>query len=119
MGVDKRSVDRLRRGQLPPEATLDLHGMTREAARGALQGFIARAQAAGKRCVLVITGKGTSRSFVEGDAWGSERGVIRREVPVWLNQMPLRDRVLAFVEAQPRHGGGGALYLLLKKRRSD
>ena len=120
VGVDKRSVERLRRGKLLPEGQIDLHGMTRDRARAALEAFVARSQTSGKRCVLVITGKGTSRAGDRSPAdWNEERGVIKRELPHWLNQPPLRDRLLAFVEARPRHGGAGALYLLLKKHRGD
>ncbi len=120
VGVDKRSVDRLRRGKLLPEGQIDLHGLTRERAREALEAFVARSQTSGKRCVLVITGKGTSRAGDRSPAdWNEERGVIKRELPHWLNQPPLRDRLLAFVEARPQHGGAGALYLLLKKHRGD
>lgn len=115
VGVDKRTVDRLRRGKLPVEAQLDLHGMTQDEACTALGGFLARAQAAEKRCVLVITGKGTGR-----DRDGLEApGALKRMTPVWLNEPANRARVLAFVEARPQHGGAGALYILLKRSRGD
>ncbi len=107
-GVDRRTADRLRRGQLPIEAEIDLHGLTQADAHRALTAFIAGQQAAGRRCVRVITGKGT---FREGG------GVLRAAVPRWLNEAGLRDRVLAISHAQPRDGGEGALYLLLKRRR--
>ncbi len=106
-GLDRRSAERLRRGELEIEARLDLHGMTQEKAHEALAAFLARAQHDGRRCVLVITGKG-----------GAGRGgVLRAAVPRWLNEAPNRARLLAFALAQPRHGGAGALYLLLKRRR--
>lgn len=105
--VDKRTADRLKRGKLPIEARLDLHGMTQEAAHGELAGFLARTQAAGKRCVLVITGKGAGR----------EGGVLRRQLPQWLNQPANRARIVAFCSAQPRDGGHGAVYVLLKRLR--
>ncbi|HEV2550387.1 MAG TPA: Smr/MutS family protein [Stellaceae bacterium] len=107
-GLDRRTAERLRQGALPIEARLDLHGMTQEEAHRALDAFLARAAAAGKRCVLVITGKGGRSS---GD------GVLRAAVPRWLNEPPNRARLLAFVLAQPPHGGAGALYILLKRRR--
>jgi DNA-nicking Smr family endonuclease len=107
--LDKRTADRLRRGRMPLEAALDLHGMTQEAAHLALDSFISRAFESGLRCVVVVTGKG-SRSAEEG-------GVLRRRVPVWLNQPVNRTKLLAFTHAQPRHGGEGALYVLLKRRR--
>ncbi len=107
-GVDRRTMDRLRKGRLRPEARIDLHGMTADAAHSALSGFLASAQAAGKRCVLVITGKG---SLKQGG------GVIRRELPAWLNTAGNRSRVLGFAQAQPADGGGGAFYVLLKRKR--
>ncbi|HXZ00590.1 MAG TPA: Smr/MutS family protein [Stellaceae bacterium] len=101
-GLDRRSAERLRRGQRAIEARLDLHGMTQDQAHRALDRFIARAQDGGKRCLLVITGKS---------------GVLRETVPRWLNEAPNRGRLLAFSPAQPRDGGPGALYLLLRRRR--
>lgn len=106
--VDTRTLDRLRRGQLRPEGRLDLHGMTQAQAHGALDGFIPRAREAGKRCVIVITGKGSV------SAGG---GVLRNAVPGWLNAPSLRPLVLAFAEAIPRDGGAGALYVLLRRKR--
>jgi DNA-nicking Smr family endonuclease len=109
-GVDKRLAERLRRGQLTIEAMLDLHGLTQEEAHRQLDGFLALSAQAGRRCVLVITGKGV---------WRPESGVLREMVPRWLNEAPNRARVLAIAHAQPRHGGTGALYLLLKRRREE
>lgn len=107
-GIDRRSAEKLRRGRLPIEGRLDLHGMTQDAAAGRLAAFIERAEAAGKRCVLVITGKGLASG-----------GILRDQVPRWLNQAPNRTRVLAFDYARPQHGGAGALYVLLKRRRKS
>lgn len=107
-GFDRRSAERLRRGRLPIEGRLDLHGSTQAMAAERLVEFIAGAATAGKRCVLVITGKGL------GQGGG---GVLRDQVPRWLNQPPNRGRILAFDYAQPRDGGSGALYVLLKRRR--
>ena len=107
-GIDKRTVQRLKRGQLPIEARLDLHGLTQKEAHGRLDIFLARAQDRGLRCVLVITGKG--RVSQDG-------GILRQMVPRWLNTPPSRGRVLSMSQAQPKDGGGGALYLLLRKRR--
>ncbi len=107
-GVDGRAASRLRRGQTRPEARIDLHGHTLEQAHRALAGFIERAARDGRRCVLVITGKG---------GVGRTGGTIRSEFPRWLNQPRLRPRILAFAEAQPKDGGAGAFYVLLRKRR--
>ena len=102
-GVDKRTVERLRRGQLPIEARLDLHGHTRGSAHSALCGFLAAAWDSGRRVVLVVTGKG--------------QGILKDAVPRWLNENPVRGRVLLVAQAQPKDGGGGALYVLLRRRR--
>jgi DNA-nicking Smr family endonuclease len=106
-GLDRRSALRLKRGQLPIEARLDLHGMTQAEAHGALAGFVVRSHAAGKRVLLVITGKGTK----EGG------GVLRAAVPRWLDEPALRPRVLANTPAVPRDGGAGAMYILLRRER--
>lgn len=108
-GVDRRTADRLRRGRLPVEARLDLHGMGRETAHEALIGFIGASHAIGRRCVLVITGKGTFSP--------DRKGVLRAAVPRWLNEAPLRGKVLAIDTARPQDGGGGAYYILLKRQR--
>jgi len=106
--LDRRTMDRLRKGRMRPEARIDLHGRTASAAHTALNAFIASSHGAGKRCVLVITGKG---SMKEGG------GIIRREFPAWLNAPTNRARVLGFAQAQPSDGGGGAFYVLLKRKR--
>ena len=110
-GIDKRTARRIRRGALPVEARIDLHGLTREEAYRRLTGFIAESQAAGRRLVLVVTGKG--RRSEDGMA----AGVIRREAPHWLSRPPNAARVLDTAPAQPRHGGDGALYVYLRKLR--
>ena len=108
-GVDKRTATRLRRGQIAIEGRIDLHGLTQEDAYQALSAFLAGSQEAGRRCVLVITGKGLRPD-------GSV-GVIRAALPHWLNQPHNRPRVLAFAGAAPRDGGEGALYVLLRRKR--
>lgn len=112
-GLDKRSAERMKKGEMEIEARLDLHGMTQDAAHGALVSFIARAYDNGRRCVLVITGKGNR----EGKMYRDGMGVLRANVPRWLNQSPCRERILSFSYARPRDGGEGALYVLIKRRR--
>ncbi len=107
--VDRRTGDRLRRGRMVIDATLDLHGMTQARAHGRLRSFLFQAQARGNRCVLIVTGKGRM---------GPESGVLRRAVPLWLNEADLRPLVLAITSAQPQHGGTGALYVLLRRLRT-
>jgi DNA-nicking Smr family endonuclease len=108
-GLDKRMAARLKRGQLAIEGRIDLHGMTQDKAHRALEAFLGASQGAGKRCVLVITGKGLRPT--------GETGVLRNLVPRWMNAPAIRGRVLSFCTAQPRDGGTGALYVLLKRKR--
>lgn len=117
--LDRRTDDKLRRGKMPIEAVLDLHGMTQEQAHMALDRFILGSYQAGKRCVLVITGKG-SRDAAEAGYVVSERrekGVLKARLPDWLAMMPLRDIVLKHVSAAKTHGGDGAFYIYLKNNR--
>lgn len=117
-GLDKRNAQRLRRGQMPIDARLDLHGMTREAAHGALTGFIRGGALRGHRCVLVITGKGAPRG---GDDAGfmpnRSAGILRAEVPRWLGEAALKPQIVAWTPAIAKHGGSGALYVLLRRKR--
>lgn len=119
-GVDRRLQLRLKRGQLPIEGRIDLHGLGRDRAHAALNGFLSRSEAMGHRCVLVITGKGRRNwEKTEWDPDAREVGVIRNALPGWLRGYPNDGRVLAFSRAQPRDGGGGAWYVLLRRRRDN
>jgi DNA-nicking Smr family endonuclease len=113
VGIDKRQAERFRGGRLPIEGRIDLHGRTQQQAHDDLRGFLADAHAAGKRCVLVITGKG----ITTGGMTSSKSGVLKENVPRWLNEPGLRRHVLAFDYAERQHGGEGALYVLLKRQR--
>jgi DNA-nicking Smr family endonuclease len=114
VGIDRRQADRFRQGKLVIDGKIDLHGRTQAEAHDALHDFIHRAHRAGKRCLLVITGKGGVKTI------GGERssGILRQAVPRWLNEAGLRRYVLAFDHARPQHGGEGALYVLLKRERA-
>ena len=109
-GVDRRTVERMRRGKTPIDVRLDLHGSRQDAAQAELNAFISSCAATNCRTVLVITGKG---SVSEGG------GVLRRRLPDWLNQPACRPHVLAFAVARPEHGGAGAFYVLLRRRRGN
>lgn len=104
--LDGRLEQRLRRGQVALDGTLDLHGMTQEEAHGKLNSYITRAHARNKRCLLVITGKGR----------GGE-GILRQKFPQWMAMPPLREIVLKIVPAIQSHGGSGAWYVYLKRTR--
>lgn len=110
-GTHKRMV----RGKLKPEARLDLHGMTLSEAHPELIGFICRAYDAQMRLVLVITGKGKDRD--SGGPIPIRRGILKHQVPGWLTAPPLGALVLDIREAHQRHGGGGAYYVYMKRRR--
>ena len=109
VGLDKRTGERLKRGKLPVEGRLDMHGMSQERAYSALNRFVLDKQAAGKRCVVVITGKGNRDGGM---------GVLKEAVPRWLNEPSLRKHVVGFDYASPHLGGTGALYILLRRKRS-
>ncbi|MGK7650948.1 Smr/MutS family protein [Roseovarius sp. B08] len=113
--MDKRTNTRLKRGKVEPEARIDLHGMTLAQAQPALTGFILRAQAQGKRLVLVITGKGKNTDT--GGPIPTRHGVLRHAVPQWLGMAPLSGLVLQITQAHVRHGGGGAYYVYLRRTR--
>ena len=104
-GIDGSTKRRLFRGEVPIDLRLDLHGMTAARAHKQLIQFIVSAANGGCRCVLVITGKGL--------------GVLNGHVPNWLKQPPLSLHVLALAEARPKDGGGGAFYVLLRRKRGD
>ena len=107
-----RDVDRaLARGRRRPEATLDLHGMTLAAAERAVAAFLSESSARGLRVVLVVTGKGLRME--SGRVFG---GRIRAEFPGWLERPENRLRIAGVRAAHPRHGGGGAFYILLRRR---
>ncbi|MBI4275320.1 MAG: Smr/MutS family protein [Rhizobiales bacterium] len=107
--LDRKLKSRIARGSTAIEARLDLHGMTQAEAHGALLRFLRGAQGKGATVVLVITGKG-------GSGVG-ERGVLNRQVPLWLRLPEFRDYVVGFEEAAIAHGGAGALYVRLRKKR--
>ena len=107
-GIDRANAERLKRGLHRIEARLDLHGMTQAEAHRALSGFVEASRAAGRRCVLVITGRGLGQSGP---------GVLKSSVPRWLEEPELRRQILATAAAQPHHGGPGASYLLLRRHR--
>jgi DNA-nicking Smr family endonuclease len=109
--LGRRERSQLSRGRKEIDARLDLHGMTQTRAHRALLSFLQRANSEGLTFVLVITGKGR----VVGPE--SERGVLRRQVPEWLNLPEFRNLVVGFEEAHVGHGGEGALYVRVRRAR--
>jgi len=103
-GVQVRTLQRLRRGRIAPQASLDLHGMTRAEAHRAVTRFLDASAHAGRRCVLIVHGLGRGSEF--------GLGVLRSALPGWLEAHP---DVLASCPAQPPDGGAGASYVLLSR----
>ena len=110
---DRRLKQRLARGTESLDDRIDLHGKTQSEAHAALLSFLRKAQSDGAKFVLVITGKGGSA----GEDF-SGRGVLKRQVPQWLRLPEFGRYVLGFEDAHLRHGGAGALYLRIRRRRS-
>lgn len=115
---DRRRMRKIATGRHEIEARLDLHGLRQSDAHRRLASFLHEAQGAGLSMVLVITGKGSARK--SGDAADpyarEEPGIIRRAVPLWLDEPGLRALVVSCSPAHPRHGGSGALYIHIRKR---
>lgn len=102
--ADRGREKRVRRGKLDIAASFDLHGHTQASAARALPAFLMAQQTDGARCVLVITGKGR-----EG------QGVLRRNFLIWLESAEARALVSGYAESHPKHGGGGAFYVFLRR----
>jgi DNA-nicking Smr family endonuclease len=110
---NRRTKRRLARGTETIDARFDLHGLTQAEAHAALQRFLRTAQSRGCRTVLIITGKGgTGYPY-------SERGVLKRQVPMWLNLPEFRSMIVSFEAATVTHGGEGAMYVRLRQIRGD
>ena len=110
-GLDAKIFRKLKNGEFSVQGHLDLHGMNTDQARIAVLDFLRRSYMEAKRCLLLIPGRGRNSPMGQG--------VLRQELTNWLTQAPLKRIVLAFATAQPKHGGSGALYLLLRQVRKD
>jgi len=110
-GMDQKIFRQLKAGQLSPEAHLDLHGLNAEQAYEGLLGFVREQYFLGKRCLLLIPGRGINSP--------GGMPVLKQELKGWLTRDPLKRVVLGFSTAQPRHGGAGAIYVLLRLRRKN
>ena len=108
--LEKPVKRKLTRGRLPLEGRIDLHGMFQSEAHAVLLDFLVRAHERGLRHVLVITGKGRSM--------GSE-GALKRAVPLWFSKPEYRHLISSYEDASANHGGDGALYVRLARRRGD
>jgi DNA-nicking Smr family endonuclease len=109
--LGRRFKQRVARGTEVIDARIDLHGFTQAGAHSALLHFLRSSQANGAKLALVITGKG------DADDGSRERGVLRRQVPLWLALPEFRAYVVGFEAAHPAHGGEGALYIRVRRKR--
>ena len=114
-GLDSSWDRRLSRGSIDPDVTIDLHGMGLDSAHGRLMGGVAQALAMGARVILLIAGK--HRPHGDHDVRGERRGAIRAKLLDWLAASPHADRIAAVRPAQQRHGGAGAVYIVLRRPR--
>lgn len=106
--MDKKTGQRFKNGSMQIDAKLDLHGYTLDKAFEVLKNFIYDQCRKKARCLLVITGKGGLLG----------RGVLKAEMPVWMNSSEIRSLILSYSTAKPKDGGEGAFYILLKRNRS-
>lgn len=111
--LEHRHRRKIVRGVTAIDARIDLHGLTQRQAHDRLRGFLHQAQARQHKVVLVITGKGggPERAYMD------ERGILRRMVPQWLSMPDLRPLVIGYEEAHASHGGHGALYVRIRRKR--
>lgn len=118
---DSRKARKLRSGRTEIEARIDLHGMRQDEAHVALRSFLRRAQDRQLKLVLVITGKGRQGPDDRDEPFdmtrNRDRGVLKRNVPRWLEEPDLRSLVVSYTTAAIAHGGEGALYVHLRKKR--
>lgn len=113
--LDGNTAEKFRKGQYKIEARLDLHGMTEKQAFAAVTDFILNCYKKQKRCLLIITGKGLTTDDVP---WYEIKGVIKKAIPLWLNNPEIRPFILSVTPAKQEDGGSGAMYVLLKRKRN-
>lgn len=115
-GVDKATMRKFKHEGFKTEAVLDLHGFTENEAFEKVDCFIAKCYNEGKRCVVIITGKG--QTIIENDDIFTTKGVLRRLVPQWLEMPRIRAMILVYKHTSDKLGGSGALYILLKRNKN-
>ena len=114
-GIDKSTMRKFKREEFRVEAVLDLHGLTEDEAFAKVDSFIPQSYALGRRCVMIITGKGI-RVHPDEDIFAA-KGVLRKQVPQWLNMARLRAMILIYKHPSEKMGGSGALYILLRRNK--
>jgi len=108
-GVDRNTMRRLKRGLIPVQDHIDLHGLTQKDAEIRVREFLVNSQARGMQCVLIVHGRGLNSP--------DSIPVLKERLPVWLNRGPARKIVKAFSSARPYDGGTGAIYVLLRRHK--
>ena len=107
-GVSRKVMRKLKRGQIPVQDHIDLHGLTKAEAEVMVRNYIIQSHRRGYRCVLIVHGRGLNSP--------DQFPILKEMLPKWLNQGPARKIVLAFASSQPYDGGTGAIYVLLRRR---
>lgn len=108
-GVDRNTMKRLKRGLIPIQDHIDLHGLTQRDAEIRVRDFLVKSQGRGLQCVLIVHGRGLNSP--------DSIPVLKERLPIWLNRGPARKIVKAFASARPYDGGTGAIYVLMRKRK--
>jgi DNA-nicking Smr family endonuclease len=107
-GFSRKLMKKLKRGELPVQAHIDLHGLTKPEAETAVTNFLLESFRSGLRCVLIVHGRGLNSP--------ESLPVLKEGLPQWLNRGRVRKMVLAFATAKPYDGGTGATYVFLRQR---
>jgi len=110
-GVGRNIMKRLKRGEIPVQDYLDLHGLTQKDAETRVREFLVRSHGRGLQCILIVHGRGLNSP--------DSIPVLKERLPVWLNRGTARKIVMAFASARPYDGGTGAIYVLLRRRKAQ
>lgn len=113
-GIDKSTLNKFKKEEFKIEAVLDLHGYKEDDAFEKVEDFITRCYNKGKRCVIIVTGKGHQH---QSDDIYTPKGILKRQTPQWLNMPRIRSMILVYKNPSERLGGKGALYILLKRNK--
>lgn len=109
-GFRRKLMQRLRKGKFPVQDYVDLHGLTKQEAERQVRDFLLQSHRMGLRCVLVVHGRGRNSE--------NHIPVLKEHLPMWLTRGAVKKIILAFSTARPYDGGTGAIYILLKKKKS-
>jgi DNA-nicking Smr family endonuclease len=107
-GISRKLMKTLKKGEVPVQDHIDLHGLTRKEAEIRVKDFLLQSSRRGLRCVLIVHGRGLNSQ--------DSLAVLKANLPAWLTSGPAKKIVLAFATARPYDGGAGAVYVLLRKR---